>query len=152
MINFSIVQGVLTLLIAGIAVYIAYQQYQTNALKVRLDRYDRRLKVYEEVHKLLSLAARDAAVSLEDLLKFRVATSEAVFLFGAEIPEYLKEISTRGFNLLRWNDEYRDVTQARAADYDHQKVVAGKHEELQWLVAQIDTAVEKFKPYLDVSR
>lgn len=148
----SFLASMLTPLIAMIATYIAYQQYKMNQLKVRLDRYDRRLKVYEEVRRVLSVIMRDADVSLDELLKFRIATSEADFLFGKEIPEYLDELYKRGVNLRRWNDEYRDYTQVKPEGYDHQKVVGEKHKELQWLVAQFDPAKAKFKPYLDVSR
>jgi len=76
----------LTPLIAIITAYIAYQQWKTNQLKLHLDRYDRRLKVYEEVRKILSIIVRDAKANFVDLLEFRRAVSEADFLFG---PEFL---------------------------------------------------------------
>ena len=43
--------ALLTPIIAIIATYIAYQQWKTNQLKLNLERYDRRLEVYEEVRK-----------------------------------------------------------------------------------------------------
>ncbi|MZH03257.1 MAG: hypothetical protein F3745_07665 [Nitrospinae bacterium] len=60
--------------------------------KLNLERYDRRLRVYEEVRKILSIIVRDANAGTEDLLKFRTAVSEADFLFGPEIPEYIDQI------------------------------------------------------------
>ncbi|MEQ1816116.1 MAG: hypothetical protein ABL861_06545 [Nitrosomonas sp.] len=88
----EISQALLTPLIAVVATYIAYQQWQTNKQKLMLERYDRRLKVYEEVCKILSIIIRDANASYDDLLRFRTAVSEADFLFGREIPEYIDEI------------------------------------------------------------
>ena len=85
-------KALLTPLITVVATYIAWQQWKTNQQKLVLDRYDRRLKVYEEVRKLLSLIVRDAHASYEGLLKFRTAVSEADFLFGPEIPKYIDEI------------------------------------------------------------
>ncbi|MDP3515507.1 MAG: hypothetical protein Q8S20_22410, partial [Sulfuritalea sp.] len=92
-------KGLLTPLIAIVATYVAWQQWQTNRLKFILDRYDRRLRVYEEVRKILSIILRDAKASYEDLLKFRTAVSEADFLFGPEVPEYIDEIYKRGVKL-----------------------------------------------------
>ena len=75
----AISQALLTPLIAIVATYIAWQQWQTNKQKLEMDRYDRRLHVYEEVRKILSIVLRDAKASYEDLLKFRTSVSEADF-------------------------------------------------------------------------
>jgi hypothetical protein len=148
----EISKALLTPVIAAVATFIAWQQWKTNELKARLDRYDRRLRVYEEVRKILSLVMRDAVASTEDLLKFRVATSEADFLFGAEIPLYIDEIYKRGLSLWRWKQEYRDHTQEPPPGYDHKHVVDEMHKELNWLAAQSEPAKAKFRRYLDVSR
>ncbi|MDS4031964.1 MAG: hypothetical protein RKO66_18110 [Candidatus Contendobacter sp.] len=115
----EISKGLLTPLIACVATYIAWQQWQTNKQKFVLDRYDRRLKVYEEVRKILSIIVRDAKASYEDLLKFRTAVSEADFLFGPEIPAYIDEIYQKGVQLQYWSGEYRDYSQEKPDGYDH---------------------------------
>lgn len=138
--------------IAIVATYIMWQQWKTNQQKLNLERYDRRLHIYEEVRKILSIIGRDAGTSTEELLKFRTAVSEADFLFGPEIPAYIDEIYKRGLNLWRWNQEYRDVTQPTPEGYDHRKVVDEKHKELEWLIEQFEPAKEKFKKYLDISK
>ena len=148
----EISKALLTPLIAIVATYIAWQQWKTNQQKLNLERYDRRLRVYEEVIKILSIILRDANASMEDLLKFRTSVSEADFLFGPEIPAYVDEIYKRGLNLWRWNQEYRDYTQEKPDGYDHKKVVDEKHKELTWLVEQFKPAKEKFKKYLDISK
>lgn len=145
-------KALLTPLIAVIATYIAWQQWKTNQLKLHLDRYDRRLKIYEEVRLILSIIVRDAKASYEDLLKFRRAVSEADFLFGPEIPAYIDEIYQRGVKLQYWSGEYRDYTQTKPEGYDHQKVCDGMPAELVWLSSQFDPSHQKFKKYLDVSR
>src|SRR6267142_3338994 len=109
----EISKALLTPVIAVVALYIAWQQWKTNQQKLVLDRYDRRLRVYEEVKKILSIIIRDAKASVQDLLRFRTAVSEADFLFGPEIPEYIDTIYKRGVALARWTDEYRDYTQAK---------------------------------------
>lgn len=148
----QISQGLLTPVIAIVATYIAYQQWQTNRQKLILDRYDRRLRIYEEVRRILSIILRDANASTDDLLKFRTSVSEADFLFGPEIQAYIDEIYKRGLNLWRWNEEYRDHRQEKPPGYDHSKVVEEKHKELKWLTEQFEPAKQKFKKYLDVSK
>jgi hypothetical protein len=148
----EISKALLTPLIAIVATYIAWQQWKTNQQKLKLERYERRLRVYEEVRKILSIILRDAKASTEDLLKFRTSVSEADFLFGPEIPEYIDEIYKRGLNLWRWNQEYRDYTQEKPEGYDHKKVVEEMHKELRWLTEQSGPAKEKFKKYLDISK
>ena len=95
----EISKGLLTPVIAIVATYIAYQQWQTNRKKLNLERYDRRPRVYEEVRKILSIILRDANASTEDLLKFRTSVSEADFLFGPESSEYIDQNYKRGLSL-----------------------------------------------------
>lgn len=147
----EISKAFLTPLIAIVATYIAWQQGTTNQQKLLLDLYDRRLKVYEEVRRILSLIARDGKASYEDLMKFRVAVSEADFLFGPEIPAYVDEIYKHGVKLRYWSQQYRDFTQTKPVGYDHEKVCAGEAAELDWLIAQFEPAKQKFKKYLAIS-
>jgi hypothetical protein len=144
--------ALLTPVIAMVAVYIAWQQWQTNRQKLNLERYDRRLRVYEEVRKILSIILRDAKASTDDLLRFRTSVSEADFLFGPEVPQYIDTIYKRGLALWRWNQEYRDYTQQKPEGYDHKIVVDGMHEELTWLTEQFVPAKELFRKYLDISK
>lgn len=148
----EISRSLLTPIIAVVATYIAWQQWKTNQQKLNLDRYQRRLHVYEEVKKLLSIVMRDAKANTDDLLKFRIATSEADFLFGPDITTYLDEIYRHGLNLRQWSQQYRDFTQETPEGYDHNKIVDEEHKELLWLVSQFDPAKLKFKKYLDISR
>lgn len=148
----EVLKGFLTPLIAVVAVYIAWQQFKTNQQKFVLDRYDRRMSVYEEVRKILSIIMRDARASVDDLLRFRTAVSEADFLFGPEIAEYIDAIYKHGIDLARWTDAYRDNTQSKPEGYDHQQVVSSMHAELDWLTEQFEPAKQLFRKYLDVSR
>jgi len=144
-------KALLTPLIALVATYIAWQQWKANQLKLKLDRYDRRLKVYEEVQRILGIILRDAKASYEDLLNFRTAVAQADFLFGPEIGEFIDHIYQRGVKLRYWTEQYRDYTQEMPAGYDHQKVTDGMQTELTWLAEQFDPAKQKFKPYLQIS-
>jgi hypothetical protein len=148
----ELLKALLTPAIALLAAYIAWQQWQTNRTKLALDLYDRRVHIYEQVKRILSMVMRDARVSYEDLLAFRANTAQADFLFGPEIPKYIDEIYQRAVKLEYWTKEYRDYTQEKPAGYDHEKVVAGKHAELEWLSGQFEPALKKFRPYLHVGK
>ena len=148
----DISKGLLTPIIAIVATYIAWQQWKTNQQKLFLDLYDRRLKIYEEVRRILSIILRDAKASYEDLLKFRTSVSEADFLFGSDITEYIDEIYKRGVQLQYWSGEYRDYSQEKPEGYDHKKICDGMHSELKWLISQFEPAKLKFKKYLDISK
>ncbi len=108
--------------------------------------------MYEEVRRILSIILRDADASYDDLLKFRTSVSEADFMFGQEITDFIDQIYKRGVNLHAWSSQYRDSTQEKPPGYDHKKVVENKHAELAWLVGQFEPAKLMFKKYLDISK
>ena len=143
-----IMSALLTPVIAIVATYIAWQQWKTNRQKLAMDLYDRRLRIYQEVRKILSSVFRDANISMQALLEFYSSVSEVHFLFGPEISEYIDEIYKHGTNLGRYKDEYRDHTQPSSEGYDHKKVVEEMNKELQWLVYQFEPAKELFRKYL----
>ena len=147
----EISKALLTPVIAIVATYIAWQQWKANQQKLILDRYDRRLKVYEEVRRILSLILRDAQASYDDLLSFRRSVSEADFLFGAEIPEYVDKIYQHGLRLQFLSNQYGNSAQDKPVGYNHQKVCDEMHAELTWLTEQFEPAKQKFKKYLDIS-
>jgi hypothetical protein len=148
----KILQGMLTPVIGIIATYIAWQQWRTNKNKLKLDRYERRLQVYKEVVRFISVGLRDADYDNNELMTFRSKVSEADFLFEDEVPKYIDELHSRAVNLHRWSQEYRDYTQPKPEGYDHRKVVEEKHKELVWMSSQLEPARKIFKKYLDVSR
>lgn len=148
----QILQGLLTPVIAVIAVYIAWQQWKVNERKLKFDQYERRLRVYQEVLTILThLHAGEPDLMM--LHSFRAATAEADFLFKPEISSYIDEIATRGWNLYSAHSEYRAFNQIRPPGYDHQKVVDTMQELQSWFSAQQRAdATQKFKKYLDVIR
>jgi hypothetical protein len=148
----KISQGLLTPVIAAITTYIAYQQWKTNRDKLNLDRYERRLEVYKEVVRFISVGIREANYENDELMSFKPKVSEADFLFGEEVSKYINELQERAVNLSYWNKEYRDYSQPKPENYDHKKVVEEKHKELLWISVQLEAARKLFKKYLNVSK
>jgi len=142
----------LTPVIAVVATYIAWQQWKTNQQKLVLDRYDRRLRVYEEVRKIFGIILREGKASPEELLRFWGSVSEADFLYGPEITDYITEIYERGLKLSSWAEQYRDSTQQKPEGYDHRQVLDGKRSEFEWFSKQFEPAKQRFRKYLDISK
>jgi hypothetical protein len=136
-------QGLLTPVIAGIAVYIAYQQWKVNKRKYDLDRYERRLRIYQRVAEMLRLIMRDLKPEIQDVLKFGVDTAEADFLFPDEISEYINEIYSHAGKL------HAARAQIQIDSPNHRDELT---QEEGWFLGQYDIAREKFKKYLDISR
>ncbi|HXA76965.1 MAG TPA: hypothetical protein VNV41_07500 [Candidatus Acidoferrales bacterium] len=148
----SISKGALTPLIACITVLIAYRQWQDNHLRLKRENYERSLKVYQEVVKMLQRINRDFRPEFNDLLVFIAATAEAPFLFHEEIPAYINEIFTHGNNLQTANFIYRAGTETpppRDPD-QYMKAIKDIGEEEHWFIHQMPIAEEKFKPYLRI--
>jgi len=142
----------MTPVIGAVALYIAWQQWKTNERKAILDRYERRLLIYQRVVEMLRFVCSKFNPEIHDLIKFSADTAEADFLFGSEISEYIDEIYNRGITLNTAKFEYRDFRQPAPVGYDHQKVVDAMTEQQKWFVAQFSIAKEKFRKYLDISR
>lgn len=152
MINAAIqlLQGLLTPVIGSVAVYIAYQQWRTNRDRLILDKYERRLRIYEEVKKLVTIVNRDQKVSMDDLMSFRTATAEADFLFGSDVQEYCDEFRKRGFNLWYATQKYNPLVN-NSGDHDRDEVAAKLTTELDWFEEQEAGAKEVFRRDLDMS-
>jgi hypothetical protein len=148
----KISQGLLTPVIGIVTTYIAWQQWKTNQNKLNLDRYEKRLQVYKEVIRYISVGIRDATYENDELMTFRSKVSEADFLFGEDVSKYIDDLHRHAVNLARWSKEYRDYSQPKPEGYDHQKVVEEKHKELLWISSQYENARKVFKMYLDISK
>lgn len=130
---------------------IAKQQARVNERKYQADLYDRRLRIYEEVRKVMGVATRQGDVPLDDFLRFQMAVSEADFLFGDDVVSYLKTFRERCVDLGRWNDEFRTPVSARPSDFDLKKVVDEKYKALRWVTGQYDPAKALFRKYLQLA-
>ena len=131
-------QGLLTPILAIVAGYVAWRQWKTAAYRVKLDLFDRRYRIYEEVRKLLKVAYPSGHIELGNIEAFQAQTVEAKFLFGADIQAYLKEV----------------YDHARALEYSRfeGKTDENWRSEMIWAGAQIEECGEKFKKYLDFSK
>jgi hypothetical protein len=150
----QILQALLTPVVAVLALYIAYQQWQVNVRKLRLDLFDRRWMIYQAVIAFIVAVCRDFKVKADDIGTFRRATITADFLFGPEIPAYIDELCDRSIKLAAVHEKYRSINDPPPPpDYDHNAIVSAMADGDRWFVAQIElrTLNAKFKKYLDLN-
>lgn len=91
--NSDIYFPIVTLIIAILGVFIAWLQWNTNRSKLKLDLFDRRMKVYDVSRKycrsnIIRVKGRDYE-ELEQ--EFYVQSSNAYLLFSDEIGRYLDD-------------------------------------------------------------
>jgi hypothetical protein len=85
----AVLASLLTPMIAVITTYIAYQQYRTNKLKVRLDLFERRIEVYNIIRAFLVDVCE---AKPQDLVNFLRRTRDAHFLFGSRAAQYVTKV------------------------------------------------------------
>ena len=124
----------LTPIISFTTVYIAYQQWKTNKQKLDFDRYDRRIRIYEEVQKILSVVIQDGHSSYPSLIAFLSRASEADFLFDEDVTNYIREIFKRGITVVSVDGKFDEK----------------KEETLNWFLNQHDFAKTLFKKYMQI--
>ena len=131
-------KGSITIVIAAIAVYIAFQQRKTNERRAILDRYDRRFHIYQRTIDFIALACRDFKPPFAEVQNFYRETMDAEFLFGPEIAAFLDELRKHAIESESAHKEYRDYTMPLPPNYDHNDVTARMHEHSVWLTQQFD--------------
>ncbi len=147
----QILQGLLTPVIALIAVYIAFQQYRTAKLKLKMEWYERRIAVYKETRRFISLMANTNDDEIEQAFEFSQAVAEADFIFPPKVREYLNQIKEHARKLNSANRQYKDSTEERPANYNHEAIVDAIDEHSRWFDAQHEVTIKLFKKYLYIS-
>ena len=92
-------RDLLTPLIAVISTWIAYQQFQTQRLKLKSDLFDKRFAVFETVLGFIGIVATFQQPTAQDVVNLDKAKITSFFLFGTEVPDYIESIRKRAANL-----------------------------------------------------
>lgn len=136
----NVLSGLLTPLIALLAVYIAWQQHKTNRDHFRLALLERRLKVFGGVQELIATVLRQARIRPEDLSKFLWETRESDFLFGPEIGKYLHELYAKASDVFIFEEVVDQESRNK------------KRDALVWFSGQGDETKKKFGHYMAFTR
>jgi len=146
--GFKIIESFLVPCIAFIALYIAYQQYLTNKLKLRLDLYEKRFKIFECLMKLLANIFQNANVSNENLNKFYANTNESEFIFDQDISKYIDEIRNKALRLQFLHKRIETLP----VGTERNKLVEEDSELINWFVDQFNVSRELFFKYLSFKK
>ena len=104
--SFELAKGlpavVVTLVIGGLAAYIAWQQYQVAVeqrrvahAKLNLDLFQRRYEIFESTWIMLSAMIHGTPNLNEVESTFNNARPRARFLFGVGVEQYMTDLTTR---------------------------------------------------------
>lgn len=141
----TIAEG-LTALLAAIVAWISYRQYHTENNNLRLSLFDRRLVTYQRVADFIHAGVREADYTIDEIMAFGAVTSDAQFLFGKEIPHYIKILREKAIRLRQLNDRLHEQqlpigAERNAAAEENNTIV-------QWLLQQTTDAQKLFDSYL----
>ena len=148
----TILNALLTPVLACLTVSIARQQWRTNHLKVKHDLYERRLAVYTVLVQLLATIFREARTSDGDLAVFMQKTRESYFLFGPDIADYLDTVYNKSVDLRQQNTILTSGPGGVPIDDEKTTRIASENAELlKWFNAQFTVARKRFSPYMSLS-
>ena len=145
--------ALLTPVIAVTMLYIAYQQWQTNKLKLRKDLYDQRLSIFTSTIELVYTIQSLGHANHDQQLKFNRATSNSVFLFGNEVNEYLKEINSKALKLRHTCESIQRLSKNQNKNSEKLDELSDLDNELfDWFMKQPSIVEKKFKKYIDLTK
>jgi hypothetical protein len=145
----ALFQTFLILLIAAATSYMAYQLYRTGSSRQKSELNKKRLKIYREVVRLLSVISRDGDISRDELLAFRSKTHESGFLFGKDVAEYIEEVYSRSLKLRSSNALLKEQDLPIGEERD--KVTVENSKQMIWLADQPPQLKQKFERYLTIN-
>ncbi len=170
----NILSGLLTPLIAIIAVYIAYQQYQSNKkqgelklkldsenselerkrlsieeYKLKLDLYNKRFRIFEETKKILHKIVQEAHIEPIELRDFRFSTNESKFLFDNEITLFLEELKTKAFKLNHAEENLKNLNQYPVETGKRETEISKDSELTSWFNSEYENIEYRFDKYLN---
>lgn len=130
-------------IVAAIAAWIAFRQFQIARNRLKLDLFDKRMEVYEAVREALGHIARQGNLSLDQQIQYLQGTRSARWLFGPEVFQYLDEtLWHKIVDLEHHNTMSRDSN----GDTRSQHIQA-RTETFKWLIKQhkeFDALVEEY--------
>jgi hypothetical protein len=127
-------QGFLTLLIAAIAVGIAYQQWVVNRRQYRLALFEKRMAIYNRTKEFIAEVMQRLNPQIPECITFMRDTRDHDFLFGPEIDVFINALYKNAVDLNTCNTV--NAAQQRA-------------EIVKWFSTQMGEATKLFQRYLD---
>lgn len=135
-----------TIVVSVIVAVLQYAQWRTANQKVVIDLYDRRLRAFTQIEKAIQAVLREGEVSSNDFYEFSVGQTEARFLFGEDVRDYLQEL--RGH--LAWLVSFRNDVIDQSSE--RQRLIDEKFDRLATVLQFFERSPAIFAPYLNLTQ
>lgn len=116
----NILSACLTPVIAVVAAYIAYQQYlinkkntqqqfELNRIKLNLDLYKMRFRIFTETKHILWQISKNAKIDIIVVRDYNFSINESKFLFEEDITQFINELQNKSIDLTHLTEELKDL-------------------------------------------
>jgi hypothetical protein len=139
-------QALALIVISCLGSWIAFKQARIAAAKLNLDLYDRRFKIFDAARNLVSNAIKQSYIPKTAIIAFNLDVSDAVFLFGMDVEEYLEKLQAKAVELYHIGEKL-DLMRERGQP-NSEKVAEELAEQIIKFAEEYDNMVVVFKPYL----
>lgn len=130
-------------IIAALAAWIAFRQFQIARNKLKLELFDKRMEVYSAAREALSNIARQGDLTTEQQIQYLQGTGSARWLFGHEVSNYL--------DTTLWHKivdlELHNTMSKDSEDPERSKHILERAETMKWMIRQhkeFDALVESY--------
>ncbi len=143
----TVLSALLTPTIAILALLIAWQQWQTNRNKLKLDLFDRRYVYYEAARELIGRILTSGKATDAVTFEFLHKTRGAQFIVGEAIATYFdKELYSKAIDLNCLDAELQGV----GVGPERSENVRKQSEIKKWFNAQHKVLDDLFRAHLDL--
>jgi hypothetical protein len=132
------IQSLAVIALTIVGARIAWQQKQIAAEKLKLEKFDRRFKVFEATRSFLVHILNSGGVDFKNEEQFWVGTMDAVFLFDTEIVNFLEDVRLRAIKFQEINREYARYPERRMEEFNRFR-------------KDLESLPERFSKYLNLA-
>ena len=149
---FQILSGLLTPVIAMIALYIAYQQFNVNRNKLKLELYEKRYKMYLFIKDFIEHFSINFIFSSSEFRKFNTQANECKYLFDKDINALIKNIQKNVLKILALNEQLSRSDLYPVDSKERQQFDSEKLELMKWFNDLYFDIEEYFMEYLEFKK
>jgi hypothetical protein len=115
--------------------------------KLRLDLFDRRYKIYEATSRFVDSINNDPGNVDSYLNAFNAGTSNAGFLFDADVVNYIKQVREKAVHMRTALTLY-EAEERKSQPNEAERVRKRYEADRAWLIEQATAMTKTFTPYL----
>ena len=148
----NLINAIGMVVIAGFMAWIGYQQYATSRRHLNWSLYDRRLKVYTAIRKVIGEVFTHGKPDFTLLAHIAPELAESHFLFDKEVTEYLEKFWQKIVEgrYLHQQMYPEDGSPGLPVGGERSEVAEKSGHNTEWFIAQGEKATDLLKPYLKI--